>query len=230
VAISPSPRLESLDAACIGEAALPLGLGLSTSQSQTMARYVALLLRWNTVHNLTAIQSSADVLTHHLLDSLAVLPHLQRLNGPRPVKVLDVGSGGGLPGVPLAIAAPNWHVTLVDKVQKKVAFLMQAKLELLLANVECVHANVEDLRPLSLFHVVVARAFATLSEFVRATRHLIAPGGWWFAMKGVRPDAELDALQVSASDVQVLETIRLRVPGLAAQRHLIVMQLRPLSG
>lgn len=225
MAILPATRLASLDAEEIAEAADGLGLDLSALQSQTLARYAALLGRWNSVHNLTAIQSSADVLTHHLLDSLALLPHIQVLGGRRASRVLDVGSGGGLPGIPLAIAAPDRHVTLVDKVQKKVAFLVQAKLELRLANVDCVHANVKDLQPQAPFNLIVARAFASLSEFVRLSRHLIAPGGFWCAMKGLRPDAEIEALRVSAPDVQLVDAIQIHVPGLDAQRHLIVLQL-----
>jgi len=214
-----------LDAQEIADAAVGLALELSALQSQTLARYVALLSRWNTVHNLTAIDSSADVLTHHLLDSLALLPHIQDLGGPRASRVLDVGSGGGFPGIPLAIGAPDLHITLVDKVQKKVAFLVQAKLELGLTNVNCVHANVKDLQPQASFDLIVARAFASLSELVRLTRHLITPRGFWCAMKGVRPDAEIEALRVSAPGVRLVDAIALHVPGLDAQRHLIVLQL-----
>lgn len=197
---------------------------LNELQANALARYAALLLRWNSVHNLTAIESPAAVLTHHLLDSLAIVPEIQRISGARSMRVLDVGSGGGLPGIPLAIAAPDLHVTLVDKVQKKVAFLTQAKLDLALHNVACVHARVETLRPESPFEWIVARAFASLTEFVGSTRHLLAARGWWCAMKGALPTAELDALKSSAPDVRVVDTIRLRVPRLDAERHLILMQ------
>lgn len=214
-----------LGAGAIASAATDLGLQLSESQCDSLARYADLLLRWNTVHNLTAIESPHQVLTHHLLDSLAIVPEIQRISGERPIRVLDVGAGGGLPGIPLAIAAPNLHVTLIDRVQKKVAFLTQAKLELALNNVECVHARVETLQPDPQFEVIVARAFASLSDLVRLTRHLLARHGWWCAMKGALPPTELDALKFSAPDVRVAAEIRLRVPHLDAERHLILMQV-----
>lgn len=189
-----------------------------------LVRYADLLLRWNSVHNLTAIESPAQVLTHHLLDSLAIVPQMQRIRGVSPARVLDVGAGGGLPGIPLAIAAAELHVTLVDKAQKKVAFLTQAKVELALNNIECIHARVETLQPERPFDLIVARAFASLAEFVRSTRHLLAARGWWCAMKGILPTAELDALKSSAADVRVIDVIRLHVPNLKAERHLILMQ------
>ena len=205
--------------------AAELGLELSGSQSDALAHYAALLLRWNTVHNLTAIETPVQVLTHHLLDSLAIIPEIQRIAGNRSIRVLDVGAGGGLPGVALAIAAPNLRVTLVDKVQKKIAFLTQAKAELALANVDCVHARVESLKPESRFELIVARAFATLTKFVGMTRHLLAPQGWWFAMKGALPSGELAELEHSMPDVRVSRTVRLQVPHLNAERHLVLMQV-----
>lgn len=213
-----------LHAAAIASAAAQFGLQLSESQSSLLVRYADLLLRWNSVHNLTAIESPAQVLTHHLLDSLAIVPQIQRIR-ERRVRVLDVGAGGGLPGIPLAIAAADLHVTLIDKVQKKVAFLTQAKVELALNNVECIHARVETLRPEPPFDMIIARAFASLAEFVRLTRHLLAARGWWCAMKGALPTAELEALESSAPDVRVIDAIRLHVPNLKAERHLILMQL-----
>ena len=214
-----------IDADAIARGASELGLRLSESQSDTLARYAALLLRWNTVHNLTAIETPAHVLTHHLLDSLAIVPEIQRVAGNRPMRVLDVGAGGGLPGIPLAIAAPNLHVTLIDKVQKKSAFLTQAKLELALANVACVHARVETLPAQSPFELIVARAFSSLSELVGVTRHLLAPDGWWCAMKGTLPSDELDDLKRTMPDVRVTRIVKLQVPLLNAERHLILMQL-----
>jgi 16S rRNA (guanine527-N7)-methyltransferase len=209
----------------IASAALELGLRLSESQANALARYAALLMRWNTVHNLTAIESPAQVLTHHLLDSLAIVPEIQRIGGERLMNVLDVGAGGGLPGIPLAIAAPNLHVTLIDKVQKKIAFLTQVKLELTLNNVTCVQARVETLQADSSFELIVTRAFASLVEFVSLTRHLLAPNGWWGAMKGALPSAELDELKRSVPDVRVTRTVRLQVPHLNAERHLVLMQV-----
>lgn len=220
-----SPRLsESLSAGQIESASRELGVQLSSSQADMMARYAALLLRWNAVHNLTAIDSPAQVLTHHLLDSLSIVPEVQRIT-QGSMQVLDVGAGGGLPGIPLAIVMPHLKITLLDKVQKKVAFLLQAKLELALDNVECLHARVEALPAAPPFGLIVARAFASLPELVRLTRHVLAAGGWWCAMKGVRPGAELDALKTEAPDVRVAGEIRLRVPQLNAERHLILLQL-----
>jgi 16S rRNA (guanine527-N7)-methyltransferase len=200
-----------------------LNLSLSDDQVQQLATYADLLLRWNAVHNLTSIEQPAQVISHHLLDSLAILGEIRRILGDRALRLLDVGAGGGLPGIPLAIADPGLRVTLVDKVQKKVAFLTQVKLELGLANVECVHARVEALRPALLYDIVVARALASLAELVRLTRHLVAPNGYWFAMKGALPGAELDELG-RLPGVRVLATVKLQVPCLDAERHLIVLQ------
>jgi 16S rRNA (guanine527-N7)-methyltransferase len=213
-----------LSADAIASAASELGLRLSESQSDALARYAALLMRWNKVHNLTAIESPAHVLTHHLLDSLAIVPEIQIISGERLVNVLDVGTGGGLPGIPLAIAAPNLRVTLIDKVQKKFAFLTQAKLELALDSVTCVHGRVETLQTESPFELIVARAFTTLFEFVGLTRHLLVKNGWWCAMKGTLPAAELAELKRSMPDVRVARTVRLHVPHLNAERHLVLMQ------
>lgn len=213
-----------LSAEEIRAASLELGLQLSNAQADTLSRYGVLLLRWNTVHNLTAIRSPAEVLTHHLLDSLSIVPEIQRICSGA-AQVLDVGAGGGLPGIPLAVVLPRLHVTLLDKVQKKVAFLSQAKLELALANVECLHGRVEALPAAPRFDLIVSRAFASLPEFVRLTRRVLANGGWWCAMKGARPTAELDALKAEAPDVRVVGEIRLRVPHLDAERHLILLQV-----
>ena len=213
-----------VNADAIASAASELGLRLSEPQSDALARYAALLMRLNTVYNLTAIKSPAHLLTHHLLDSLAIVPEIQRIGGERLVNALDVGAGGGLPGIPLAIAAPYLHVTLIDKVQKKIAFLTQAKLELALDNVTCVHARVETLQA-SPFELIVARAFASLAEFVGLTRHLLAKNGWWCAMKGVVPTAEIDELKRSMPDVRVARTVRLHVPHLNAERHLVLMHV-----
>lgn len=190
-----------------------------------LSQYCVLLMRWNSVHNLTAIESPTDVLIRHLLDSLAIVPELQSISGEHAVNVLDVGAGGGLPGVPLAIAAPNFHVTLIDKVSKKIAFLTQVKLELALRNIECIHSRVETWEPAQPFKVIVARAFASLPELVRLTRHLLAERGWWCAMKGALPNAEIEALKIAAPDVNIVSEIRLRVPHLDAERHLILMQV-----
>lgn len=222
--LSPQRSAEPVTADAITSGAAGLGLQLSSSQSDALARYAALLLRWNAVHNLTAIQAPADVLSHHLLDSLAIVPEVQRVAGDAATRVLDVGSGGGLPGVALAIAAPNLQVTLVDKVQKKIAFLTQVTVELGLYNVDCVHSRVETLKTESRFELIVARAFGSLTEFIGLTRHLLAPGGWWFAMKGALPSDELNELKRVLPDVRA-RTVRLDVPRLNAERHLVLMQV-----
>jgi 16S rRNA (guanine527-N7)-methyltransferase len=188
-----------------------------------LSRFGELLARWNRVYNLTAIRAGERMLTHHLLDSLSLVPPLRAVGAQqsrRPVRVLDVGSGGGLPGIPLAIACPQVEVTLVDTVQKKTAFLTQAALELHLTNVRVLHARVENLT--GQFDVITSRAFAALADFVAWTRHLLAPGGCWLAMKGRLDPTELAALPPSVS---VVASLPLQVPGLAEERHLL--EIRP---
>jgi 16S rRNA (guanine527-N7)-methyltransferase len=153
-------------------------------------------------------------LTHHLLDSLAIAPHIG--TGP----LLDVGSGAGLPGIPLAILRPDLKVTLLDASQKKCGFMQQAAIELKLANVAVVHGRVETYRPAAGFAQIVSRAFSDLPEFVRLTRHVLAEDGEWLAMKGLYPNEEIAQLK----GVRVIRDIPLHVPGLDADRHLIVME------
>lgn len=143
--------------------------------------------------------------------------------GEKQCRVLDVGSGGGLPGIPLAIVRPHWQVTVVDKVQKKVAFLTQARFELGLSNLVCLHARVEDVDAPP-FDLIVSRAFSSLEDFVRVSAHLLGRGGWWAAMKGVYPKAELAELERAMPDVRVVDVVRLDVPRLNAERHLILLQ------
>ena len=208
-----------LSPAAIGAGAARLGLALDDAQLRRLAAYASLLSRWNAVHNLTAIRAGEDMLTHHLLDSLALVPQFTRITGSAAVRVLDVGSGGGLPGIVLAIAAPKARLTLVDAVQKKCAFLTQARLELHLGNVEVVHGRVEALRGPS-FDVIVSRALATLAQLIAWTRHLLKPEGCWLAMKGKLPDQELAELPAA-----VRSTVTpLSVPGLHEQRHLVEMR------
>jgi 16S rRNA (guanine527-N7)-methyltransferase len=215
------------DPAQLASDAATLGVHLNLEQTDRLQRYAALLMRWSKVHNLTAIDSADSVTTHHLLDSLAVVPAVRSL-APEgaAARLLDVGSGGGLPAIPLAIALPQLDVTAIDKVGKKVAFLTQARLELGLRNLTAVHARVETLRPAQPFDVIVSRAFSTLDRFVNATRHLLRPGGCWLAMKGQRPDEELATLARVAPEVRVESVATLRVPRLAAERHLVL--LRPV--
>jgi 16S rRNA (guanine527-N7)-methyltransferase len=220
---SSRPEADSpLASAAVLTGAAELGVDLSGSQADQLVRFAALLVRWNAVHNLTAISSPTGVLSHHLLDSLAILPLISSICGEKPCRVLDVGSGGGLPGIPLAIARPRWRVTVVDKVQKKVAFLVQAKLELGLTNLDCLHARVEDVEAPP-FDVIVARAFSSLEEFVRVSAHLLAPGGHWAAMKGAYPKEELADLERTMPGVRVVDAVKLTVPRLDAERHLILL-------
>ena len=197
-----------------------LGLEVGREGRRKLQDYLILLEKWNRVYNLTAIRAWEDMLGQHLFDSLAVVPWLERA---APANLLDVGSGGGLPGIPLAIVRPDMRVTLIDAVGKKTAFLLQAKGELGLANLSVATGRVEDFRPPVAFEAIISRAFATLAEFVRASRHLLARGGRWYALKGKFPGEEIAALP---AEVAVAERLALTVPGVAAQRHLIVMEGR----
>ncbi len=190
-----------------------LGLVLPDGAEQKLLAFRDLLLKWNKTYNLTALREPELAISHHLLDSLAILPHIG--DGP----LLDVGSGGGLPGVPLAIARPNLPVSMVDTVQKKVSFLQQACIELNLRNAAVNHARVEEMQ--GQYAQISSRAFSELALFVKLTRHLLAPGGCWLAMKGTCPDHEIAALP---ADISLAAIIPLTVPGLDAERHLILLK------
>jgi 16S rRNA (guanine527-N7)-methyltransferase len=191
-----------------------MGLELDAAARGRLLDYLALLDKWNRVYNLTAIHEPERMLSHHLLDSLAVLPYVDA------DRLLDVGSGGGLPGIPLAVARPTLRVTLLEASHKKAAFLQQAVIELGLDNVEVVHERAQDHRPAQPYPRIISRALSDLAEFVRLTGHLLAEGGQWLAMKGVYPHEELTQLD----GVRVVREIRLRVPMLAAERHLLVLE------
>jgi 16S rRNA (guanine527-N7)-methyltransferase len=207
----------------LAEGVAELGLALAPAQLEQLVRYADLLARWNRVHNLTAVEPG-QTLTLHLLDSLSIVPTLKaRVHGTAPLRVLDVGAGGGLPGIPLAIALPAAHVTLLDKGGKKVAFLRQVQLELRLANVDAVHARVEQLRAPP-FDVILARAFASLLELVRLSRPLLANDGCWCAMKGLLPRAEIEDLERAQLGVRIGQIVKLHVPRLDAERHLILIE------
>ncbi len=201
----------SKNALASGLAALDIALP-AEAQHQLLA-FRDLLLKWNKTYNLTALRDPAQVISHHLLDSLAILPHVGTGN------LLDVGSGGGLPGIPLAIARPELAVSMVDTVQKKTTFLQQAVIELALRNVTVHHARVEEMP--GQYAQISSRAFAEIGLFISLTRHLLAPNGRWLAMKGMRPDDELKALP---DDITVEAIIPLSVPGLDAERHLIILK------
>jgi len=194
-----------------------LAVALPAGSGEKLRSYLALLDKWNRTYNLTAIRDPREMVTHHLLDSLAVLPHLP--DGA----LADIGSGAGLPGVPIAIAQPRRKVVVNDASAKKCAFLNQARIELALANVEVREGRVEDWHPADGFAAVISRAFSDLAAFVAACRHLLARGGVMVAMKGAVPAAELARLP---ADIGASEVVRLRVPFLDAERHLVTVRER----
>ena len=191
-----------------------LGIELPDGAAEKLLAYLELITRWNQVYNLTAIRDPQRMVVEHVLDSLAILPHVA------PPRVLDVGSGAGLPGVPLAIARPTWRIVLLDSSHKRCSFLQQVAIELPLSNVEVACERVESYRPAELFTSVVSRAFSDTAHFARAALSLVAPGGTMLAMKGLYPHEELAQL---APEVALEEVVALAVPGLDAQRHLVVM-------
>ena len=204
-----------------------LGLALSDAQVTQLLDYLALLQKWNKVYNLTAVRNPAEMLTHHLLDSLAAVQPLLRQTSGEAIKLLDVGSGGGLPGVVIAIVCPQIDVSCVDTVGKKAAFIQQAAATLKLPNLRGVHARVETLRAEQGggFDVVCSRAFASLVDFTTWSRAALKPDAVWMAMKGKHPEDELAALP---ADVAVFHVEQLQVPGLDAERCIIWM--RPKAG
>jgi len=193
-----------------------LGLALTDAQIQHLLDYAALIQKWNKVYNLTALRDPADMLTHHLLDSLTAIAPLRRYTQGQPVRVLDVGSGGGLPGVVLAICMPELNVSCVDTVAKKAAFVQQVAVSLKLPNLRGVHARVESLT--DPYQIICSRAFASLPDFVTWSRSALADGGVWMAMKGKHPQGEIDALP---TDVQVFHVEPLKVPGLDVERCMV---------
>jgi 16S rRNA (guanine527-N7)-methyltransferase len=194
-----------------------MGLALSAGVCEELLNYTALLAKWNRTYNLTAVRDPLAMVSHHLLDSLAVLPHLAfAASGAR---VADIGTGAGLPGIPLALARPEWHVALVESNDKKAAFLQQARIELRLVNVEIHLGRVEAWRPAERFAVVISRAFAELADFVAACRHLVAPGGTVAAMKGREPREEMAALSGYRC-----RCVPLDVPFIEGERHLVLCE------
>ena len=198
-----------------------LGLVLTDAQIQHLLDYAALIQKWNKVYNLTALRDPADMLTHHLLDSLTAIAPLRRHTQGQAIKVLDVGSGGGLPGVVLAICMPELNVSCVDTVAKKAAFVQQVAVSLKLPNLRGLHARVESLT--DPYQVICSRAFASLPDFVTWSRSALAGGGVWMAMKGKHPQGEIDALP---ADVQVFHVEPLAVPGLDVERCMVWMKAK----
>ncbi len=193
-----------------------MGIDVPAAARERLVAHLELIAKWNRIHNLTAVRETAQMVVLHLLDSLAVLPHVAGASA-----LLDVGSGAGLPGIPIAIAQPRTRVTLLDSSHKKCAFLQQAKTELALDNVAVVCDRVENWKPGAQFDAVISRAFADLADFVAQAQHLVAPGGRLIAMKGVYPFDEIAKVPASHRVAQVLE---LAVPQLEARRHLVVVE------
>lgn len=190
-----------------------LHLELEAPVCQGLLDYLALLAKWNKAYNLTAVRDPQEMVTRHLLDSLAVVPYV------RGEYIIDVGTGGGLPGIPLALVFPDRRFVLLDSNSKKTRFLVQVKAELGLSNVTVVHSRVEEYQPEQLFDAVITRAFASVADILKGSRHLLTPQGEFLAMKGAVPEEELSELP---QGFHLIEVIALKVPGLEQeQRHLL---------
>lgn len=196
-----------------------MGLDLSGGQLDKLLAYVEMLKKWNKTYNLTALRDPAQMVSHHLLDSLTLLPYLAQAES-----MIDVGSGGGMPAIPAAICRPDLQITMVDANSKKTTFLRQAAIELGLENVAVSSSRVEELGERRA-DIVTSRAFAELADFVRLTRHLLNDNGHWAAMKGVYPADEIFRLP---PDIQAYQTDKIHVPTLNAERHIVL--LRPTQG
>lgn len=199
------------------QGAQQLNVALSEQQQEQLLQYLGLLIKWNKAYNLTAVRNPDEMVSRHLLDSLSVVEYVQ-LYGDN---WLDVGSGGGMPGVPLAIIFPERKFTLLDSNGKKTRFLTQVKLELKLDNLEVIHSRVEAYTPEQAFSGIISRAFSSLEDFTNWTRHLGDLQTNWLAMKGVHPDDELQALP---EDFRLDSCQILKVPGCQGQRHLLILQ------
>lgn len=210
IATSPPLRL------CLDDGLAALGLDPDAGQRKQLLQYVALLDKWNKTYNLTAVREPERMIGLHILDSLAVLPHLDAA-----ANIVDVGTGGGLPGIPLAIAKPDLHVTMLDSIAKKTTFVRQAIGQLGLKNADVVTGRVEQFAPAARFDQVISRAFAELKDFVEGAAHLCADSGKLLAMKGVYPHDEIGRLPAGFF---VEAVITLEVPGVDGQRHLVVIR------
>ena len=205
-----------LDKLAEGLTALPLEL--NAGAQNRLLDFLHLLVKWNRAYNLTAVRQPEQMVTRHLLDSLVIGPYLQ---GPR---ILDVGTGAGLPGIPLALAYPDYHFTLLDSNGKKIRFVTQAVAELGLANVDVIQSRIEAFQPTGRFDTITARAYASIEELVSQTKHLLADGGQYLIMKGVYPVAEVEAMPTG---YRIEATHQLNVPKLDAERHLLIVRLEP---
>lgn len=195
-----------------------MGISLPAETCTKMLAYLSLIEKWSQVYNLTATREPEEMLKKHLLDSLSALPHV---TGPY---VIDIGSGAGLPGIPLALARPDWQVVLLESNHKKAAFLKQASIELALKNVEIAAVRVEDFRPDVLSNTVISRAFSDLGEFVRLAGKLCLKEGRLIAMKGIYPHEELTQVPAGFAVEKILSVT---VPGLEAERHLVMVRYNP---
>ena len=199
--------------ALLAKGVAEMGLDVPAVMQEKLLAYLALLQKWSKVYNLTAVRDPMEMVTLHLLDSLSVLPHIHSNN------LLDVGSGGGLPGIVLAICKPELRVTTIDTVQKKAIFMRHVKGELSLDNLTVVHSRVESYQPVEKFEVIISRAFSDIALFIKLTQHLLLDKGKWLAMKGQARHEELQGLVVRLN-----KTIPLKVAGLDAERHLLILE------
>lgn len=203
------------------DGARQLGLPISEKQASQLLVYLECLRRWNSVHSLSAWESPSDLLVHHVFDSMTVVEPLSRFAGGRRLRVLDAGSGAGFPAAVLAVLRPEWALTAVDAVAKKMAFVRQAASEAGIQNLVGVHVRLERWRPAETFDAVVSRAFASLSAFVRVTEHLLSADGVWLTQKGQLPGKEIAGL---TPGIEVFHVEHVTVPRLEAQRHLVWMR------
>ena len=209
------PVQEDIQRGCVA-----LGLAPDVAVAERLAALVALLVKWNRVYNLTAVREPHAMVVRHILDSLVVLPFLT--SG----RLLDAGTGAGLPGLPIAIVRPDLSLTLLDSNAKKLRFVRQAATELGLDNLDVVQQRMEQYRPAQSFDMVISRAVASIGAMYRDTAHLVRPGGRFLCMKGARPDAEIAAFEPPGQ----LHVEVLKVPGLDAERHLVWFEKQQQSG
>ncbi|MDR1529259.1 MAG: 16S rRNA (guanine(527)-N(7))-methyltransferase RsmG [Burkholderiales bacterium] len=201
-----------------------LSLTFDESTKNKFLLFIALLQKWNRVYNLTAIRSPEETLTHHILDALTVVSPLDALfaaEANQTPRILDVGSGGGIPGVVLAIARPQWQITMIDAVAKKTAFVTQAIIDLELKNARAENGRIEAYRPAMRYDLIVARAFSEMSTLIESSEMALAERGCWAAMKGVFPEEEIARLP---RGVRVACVEKLIVPELSAERHLVLLE------
>ncbi len=200
-----------------------MGIDITPEQVARLGHYVELLAKWNRVYNLTAVRDPEEMVSRHILDSLSIYPQVANLVGSGE-SFIDVGSGPGLPGIPLAIMLPDREVSTLDCVGKKTRFQQQACTELGLSNVTTLNERVEKWQPEKPYDLVMSRAFSSITDMITGTEHFLKRGGRWLAMKGIRPQGELDELQRNRTDISVKESHSLTVAGCEGQRHLVILE------